>query len=162
MPLAMALLNVSRPEYYAVDMLSKLSHDANVDVAASSIFGLGLVSAGTNNSRVAGILRQLSTFYRTEPNLLFMVRLAQGLLHAGKVFRSVYCFVLLWFMVFWSYKLMVVWYIVLWFYGLWFYSFMVHGFLVLWFYGCTVSKIYQMSISCFHQDIDLISKIFEI
>jgi 26S proteasome regulatory subunit N1 len=83
-PLAMALLNVSRPEFYAVDMLSKLSHDTNTDVAASAIFGLGMVSAGTNNSRVAGLLRQLSTFYRSEPNLLFMVRLAQGLLHSGK------------------------------------------------------------------------------
>jgi hypothetical protein len=42
------------------------------------------VGAGTNNSRIAGLLRTLSTFYKTEADHLFTVRLAQGLLHMGK------------------------------------------------------------------------------
>ena len=49
---------------------------------------------------------------------------------------------------------------VLWFYGfvaLWFY-----GCVVPWFYGFLVSKMYQLSISCFLEDIDLRSKIFKI
>ena len=45
---------------------------------------MGLVGAGTNNSRVAGLLRTLATFYRSEPAHLFVVRIAQGLLHMGK------------------------------------------------------------------------------
>lgn len=46
---------------------------------------LGLVSAGTNNSRVAQLLRQLSEFYAREASHLFVTRIAQGLNHMGKV-----------------------------------------------------------------------------
>merc|ERR1712012_1272843 len=45
---------------------------------------MGVVSAGTNNSRVAGLLRQLSEFYSKEAGHIFCVRIAQGLLHMGK------------------------------------------------------------------------------
>lgn len=48
---------------------------------------LGLVSAGTNNSRVAQLLRQLSEFYAREASHLFVTRIAQGLNHMGKVRR---------------------------------------------------------------------------
>ena len=34
--------------------------------------------------RLAGILRGLSGYYYKEPTLLFLVRLAQGLVHMGK------------------------------------------------------------------------------
>lgn len=50
------------------------------------------VGAGTNNSRIAGLLRTLSTFYKTEPDHLFVVRLAQGLLHCGKGLISMSAF----------------------------------------------------------------------
>merc|ERR1711968_431306 len=50
----------------------------------SAIFSLGLVGAGSNNSRIAGLLRQLCSFYHKEADRLFVVRLAQGLLHMGK------------------------------------------------------------------------------
>eukprot|EP00173_Palmaria_palmata_P004062 Plantae.Rhodophyta-Palmaria_palmata.ctg4779.p1 GENE.Plantae.Rhodophyta-Palmaria_palmata.ctg4779~~Plantae.Rhodophyta-Palmaria_palmata.ctg4779.p1 ORF type:complete len:288 (+),score=55.28 Plantae.Rhodophyta-Palmaria_palmata.ctg4779:375-1238(+) len=83
-PLALALLSVSNPDILLIDSLSKYSHDHDIDVANSAIFGLGLASAGTNNSRVAGLLRQLSAYYAKEPSALFVTRLAQGLLHAGK------------------------------------------------------------------------------
>jgi 26S proteasome regulatory subunit N1 len=45
---------------------------------------MGMIGAGTNNSRIAGMLRQLGAFYAKEPNHLFLVRIAQGLLHLGK------------------------------------------------------------------------------
>lgn len=54
-----------------------------------AIFGLGLISAGSNNSRVAGLLRQLSDFYAKEANHLFVVRIAQGLNAMGKGLVSV-------------------------------------------------------------------------
>jgi 26S proteasome regulatory subunit N1 len=83
-PLALSLLYISHPDYSVIDQLSRLSHDHDPDLAQSAILGLGLVSAGTNNSRVAGLLRQLSEYYAKEANHLFIVRLAQGLNAMGK------------------------------------------------------------------------------
>ena len=83
-PLAVALLCVSQPKVGIVDMLSRLSHDTDPEVAQNAIFALGIASAGTNNARVANILRQLSGYYYKDPSALFMVRIAQGLAHMGK------------------------------------------------------------------------------
>jgi len=44
----------------------------------------GIIGAGTNNARLAGLLRSLSAYYAKEPALLFLVRVAQGLVHMGK------------------------------------------------------------------------------
>ena len=67
-----------------MDTLSKLSHDHDPEVAMGAIFALGMIGCGTNNSRIAQLLRQLATYYYKEPHNLFMVRVAQGLLHMGK------------------------------------------------------------------------------
>merc|ERR1719277_421642 len=45
---------------------------------------MGLIGAGTNNARLAGLLRQLAAYYAKDSNVLFIVRIAQGLLHMGK------------------------------------------------------------------------------
>jgi 26S proteasome regulatory subunit N1 len=91
-PLALALMNISRPDFGAIDVISRLTHDQDIKTAECAILALGLVGAGTNNSRIAGLLRQLSEFYAREPNPLFMVRLAQGLLHAGKGLMTLHPF----------------------------------------------------------------------
>ncbi len=83
-PLALAILHVSNPEFGVIDQLSRLSHDPDTEIAQNAILAMGVVSAGTNNSRVAGLLRQLSEFYSKEAGHIFCVRLAQGLLHMGK------------------------------------------------------------------------------
>jgi len=83
-PLALALLHVSNPEYTIVDQLSRLSHDQDDQVSQNAIMALGIISAGTNNSRVAGLLRGLGEFYAKEAGQMFCVRIAQGLLHMGK------------------------------------------------------------------------------
>ena len=83
-PLALASLHVSWPKVTVIDTLSKLSHDSDVDVAMAAILGMGLVGFGTNNSRLGGQLRQLASYYAKEPNPLFLVRIAQGLVFAGK------------------------------------------------------------------------------
>lgn len=83
-PLALALLNISNPDFAVIDQLSRLTHDGDAEVAQSAIMALGLVSAGTNNSRVAQLLRQLSEFYSREASHLFVTRIAQGLNHMGK------------------------------------------------------------------------------
>eukprot|EP00003_Mantamonas_plastica_P001359 TRINITY_DN1097_c0_g1_i2.p1 TRINITY_DN1097_c0_g1~~TRINITY_DN1097_c0_g1_i2.p1 ORF type:complete len:802 (-),score=283.37 TRINITY_DN1097_c0_g1_i2:723-3128(-) len=83
-PLALGMISICNPDISIMDTLSKLSHDADEDVARNAIMGLGLISAGTNNSRIATLLRTLASYYQRDPNSLFVVRLAQGLLHAGK------------------------------------------------------------------------------
>ena len=88
-PLALALLYISNPEYSVIDQLSRLSHDADPDLAQCAILGMGLVSAGTNNARVVGLLRQLSEFYTKDANSLFTVRIAQGLTAMGKGLLSI-------------------------------------------------------------------------
>ena len=49
-----------------------------------AIFAMGLVGSGTNNARLAQMLRQLAVYYQKDANALFMVRQAQGLVHLGK------------------------------------------------------------------------------
>mmetsp|Transcript_32664 Transcript_32664/g.101080 ORF Transcript_32664/g.101080 Transcript_32664/m.101080 type:complete len:839 (-) Transcript_32664:106-2622(-) len=87
-PLALALLRISYPDYGIVDQMSRLTHDADAQVALNAIVGLGLIGAGTNNSRIAGLLRMLAEHAR-DPSSLFVVRLAQGLLHLGKGLLSI-------------------------------------------------------------------------
>lgn len=84
-PIALAIVHLSDPEYGTVDTLSKLSHDQDADTAQAAILGLGLVGAGSNNSRIAGLLRTLAVFHKSEAEHLFLIRIAQGLLHMGKV-----------------------------------------------------------------------------
>lgn len=83
-PLAMGLISPSNPQMKVYDTLSRYSHDNDNDVAVNAIFAMGLLGAGTNNARIAQLLRQLASYYSRDPNSLFMVRIAQGLLHMGK------------------------------------------------------------------------------
>jgi 26S proteasome regulatory subunit N1 len=83
-PLGLGLLSASNPALPIMDTLSKYSHDNDLDVALNAIFAMGLVGAGTNNARLAQMLRQLASYYYKEPDCLFMVRVAQGLVHMGK------------------------------------------------------------------------------
>ena len=83
-PLAMGLVSPSNPQMKVYDTLSRYSHDTDNDVAVNAILAMGLVGAGTNNARLAMLLRQLASYYSRDANSLFMVRIAQGLLHLGK------------------------------------------------------------------------------
>ncbi|KAG5220191.1 proteasome regulatory particle base [Salix suchowensis] len=77
-------ISASNPQLPILDTLSKYSHDSDLQVAINAIFAMGLVGAGTNNARLAQMLRQLAGYYYKEPDCLFMVRIAQGLIHMGK------------------------------------------------------------------------------
>jgi 26S proteasome regulatory subunit N1 len=83
-PLALGLVSASNPVLTILDTLSKYSHDNDLQVALNAIFAMGLVGAGSNNARLAQMLRQLAGYYHKEPDCLFMVRIAQGLVHMGK------------------------------------------------------------------------------
>ncbi|GFS30593.1 26S proteasome regulatory subunit S2 1A [Actinidia rufa] len=83
-PLALGLLCISNPKVNVMDTMSRLSHDMDTEVAMAAVISLGLIGAGTNNARIAGMLRNLSSYYYKEASLLFCVRIAQGLVHLGK------------------------------------------------------------------------------
>ncbi|XP_009354293.1 26S proteasome non-ATPase regulatory subunit 2 homolog A [Pyrus x bretschneideri] len=83
-PLALGLLCISNPKVNVMDTLSRLSHDTDSEVAMAAVISLGLLGAGTNNARIAGMLRNLSSYYYKDASLLFCVRIAQGLVHLGK------------------------------------------------------------------------------
>lgn len=83
-PLAMGLVSPSNPQMKVYDTLSRYSHDTDNEVAVNAIFAMGLLGAGTNNARLAQLLRQLASYYHRDQETLFMVRIAQGLLHMGK------------------------------------------------------------------------------
>ncbi|XP_028062861.1 26S proteasome non-ATPase regulatory subunit 2 homolog A-like [Camellia sinensis] len=84
-PLALGLLCISNPKVNVMDTLDRLSHDTDTEVAMAGVISLGLIGAGTNNARIAGMLCNLSSYYYKEASLLFCVRIAQGLVHLGKV-----------------------------------------------------------------------------
>ena len=74
-----------------MDLLTKLAYDSDEHIAMSSIFALGLTGAGTNNSKLAQNLRLLASYYsgsNDTADRLFVVRIAQGLVHLGKVSKS--------------------------------------------------------------------------
>ena len=62
-PLAMGLLRISNPDVNTLDLLNKLADDSDADVSMSAIFAMGLVGAGTNNSKLAGDLRYLASYF---------------------------------------------------------------------------------------------------
>jgi 26S proteasome regulatory subunit N1 len=52
-PLAFALLSLSNPKINVMDILFKLAYDTDTEIANRAVIALGLVGAGTNNSRLA-------------------------------------------------------------------------------------------------------------
>lgn len=45
-----------------MDLLLKMSHDPDPELAYRAILGLGLLGAGTNNSRIGDMLHGLSAY----------------------------------------------------------------------------------------------------
>ena len=83
-PLAIGLMSICNPDMTIADTLGKICFDKEKNVSESALLSLGIISAGTNNSRVSDQLRSLATYYLTDPERLFSIRIAQGLLHMGK------------------------------------------------------------------------------
>lgn len=67
-----------------MDTLQKLAYDTDTDLACKSILALGLIGAGTNNSRLADMFRKLAGYYSKESQIVFCIRISQGLLYMGK------------------------------------------------------------------------------
>lgn len=59
-----------------MDLLVKLSHDEDDALSQNSLISLGLIGAGTNNSRLADILRNESSIYKKEDNGSFLIKIS--------------------------------------------------------------------------------------
>jgi len=55
----------------------------------NAIISMGLIGAGTNNARLANILRGLASYFGKESGIIFIIRMAQALLHMGKGLVSI-------------------------------------------------------------------------
>lgn len=88
-PLALAMLNLSNPKIGVMDILLKLAYDTDTETAERAILALGLIGAGTNNSRLADSFRKLASYYSKESEPLFCIRISQGLLYMGKGMLSI-------------------------------------------------------------------------
>ena len=65
-------------------MLYKLAHNEDSEIALRSLLGLGVIGAGTNNSRVASLLKNMAYYYENEHYYIFVIKLALGILYSGK------------------------------------------------------------------------------
>ncbi|KAJ1917775.1 proteasome regulatory particle base subunit [Mycoemilia scoparia] len=83
-PLAIGLVCTSNPKPAVIDVLSKYSHDSDINIAMSAIFAMGLIGAGTNHARLAQLIRQLFSYHHNSKAALFTARIALGMLHMGK------------------------------------------------------------------------------
>ena len=88
-PIALAILSLSNAKINVMDLLFKLAYDTDVQISHRAIICLGLVGAGTNNSRLADIFRKLASYYNREEQTLLVIRVAQGLLYMGKGMLSI-------------------------------------------------------------------------
>ncbi|KAH0476784.1 MAG: hypothetical protein KVP17_004520 [Porospora cf. gigantea B] len=82
--LALAVKSISHPQPLVVDLLTKMSHDTDGDVALHAIISLGLVGAGSNNSKIAQTLRQLASYYSKDVHATFITNISLGLVYLGK------------------------------------------------------------------------------
>ncbi|CAK5085352.1 unnamed protein product [Meloidogyne enterolobii] len=84
LPFALALLSPSNPVGVIVPTLGILGSDNDMETAINAIFALGLVGAGTNNSHIMDRLRRLASRHASNKYTMFILRIAQGLIHLGK------------------------------------------------------------------------------
>lgn len=65
-PIMLTVLGIHAFTIQTTDLLYKMAHLEDKETAYRSILGLGLISAGTNNSRVSSLLKNLSLYYEED------------------------------------------------------------------------------------------------
>lgn len=83
-PIMLAIIGIKDGNIQIQDLLYKLSHDEDKEMSFRALLGLGIIGAGTNNSRIGGLLRNLAQYYENEDEYLYIIKIALGILHAGK------------------------------------------------------------------------------
>lgn len=83
-PIMLTIAGVVNPNAQLIDVLYKLAFEEDRELALRAILGMGLTFAGSNNSRVAELLRNLADYYSGENEKVFVIKIALGLLFAAK------------------------------------------------------------------------------
>ncbi|OHS94200.1 Proteasome/cyclosome repeat family protein [Tritrichomonas foetus] len=83
-PIALALTSVSQPLPEMVDTLHRIGHDTDMRVATNASIAIGLLAAGTQNSRAINALKQLAGFHKGNPSTLMLLQIAEGMAHLGQ------------------------------------------------------------------------------
>ena len=83
-PIAIALTSVSNPQPELVDTLHRIGHDTDVDVAINAALALGILSAGTQNTRTINTLRMLESFHKNNSHISGLAQIAEGMTHLGQ------------------------------------------------------------------------------
>ena len=83
-PIMLGVLGIMDPSIQITDLLYKLCFEEEKEMALRAIFSLGLIGAGTNNSRIAALLRNLFDYYVGDNHYLYIIKIALGLLYTGK------------------------------------------------------------------------------
>ena len=86
----LTILGIHSFNIQVTDLLYKLAHDEDKELAMRAILGLGLISCGSNNSRVGGLLKNLGRYYEEENEYVYLVRISLGLLYCGKGLVGLY------------------------------------------------------------------------
>lgn len=83
-PLAIALTSISQPLPETVDTLHRIGHDTDINVASNAAIALGLLAAGTQNSRTINVLKALAGFHKGNQSTLMLLQIAEGMTHLGQ------------------------------------------------------------------------------
>ncbi|MES1901891.1 MAG: 26S proteasome non-ATPase regulatory subunit 2 [Paramarteilia canceri] len=85
-PMALALLNISKPSMSALQMLTKYTHDSVNAVSISAMIALGLVSAGTNNAKYSQTIKSFKATSAAQKDSVIssILNLSLGLCYMGK------------------------------------------------------------------------------
>lgn len=87
-PLLLAVTSLSNPQPQLIDDLAKLALNMDSTLSFNATIALGLIGCGTQNFKIAGLLRHVleSKCYSEDKveHVVFAVEFAFGLLNAGK------------------------------------------------------------------------------
>jgi 26S proteasome regulatory subunit N1 len=83
-PIALALTSVSAPLPELVDNLHRIGRDTDQAVAKNAGLALGLLAAGTMNTRALTVLKTLAGFHKDTEAVVVMMHIAEGLVSLGQ------------------------------------------------------------------------------
>jgi 26S proteasome regulatory subunit N1 len=83
-PIALALTSVSNAQPEIIDTLQRIGHDTDITVASNAAVALGILAAGTANSRAIKALHNLRDFHKNDQATFMLTQVAEGLVHLGQ------------------------------------------------------------------------------
>lgn len=83
-PIALALTSISKPLPELVDTLHRIAHDPDTKIVMNSAIALGLLAAGTQNTRAITALKQLEEFHKSNSAAVMLFQISEGLVHLGQ------------------------------------------------------------------------------